>query len=578
MIRKFSLDDLTIVIPFRQDSKRRYINLKYVIKYLKNNFDNLKIIIGEIDKKPKLKNYHGCDYVFLKTERDFVQKTKILNLLIHLAKTNIICSYDCDILLNPLDIVKSYNLIKFKQIDFALPYNRHIRSIRGKDTKRIFKEIRCGGKNPFFLNYISHTHGAVGGAFIFDKEKFINFGMENEEFEGWGYEDDERYYRLTKLDNIIHCMDYPAYHLYHPRNKFAQNIFSEQSKLNKTILENNILNKSKKEIVKIIKNWNWCLVKPNIKTSKNKANIRIAFYSIYSDKETTLKVVNKYTPNLDFKFENLKLVKDNENYDFIVTNYAFQNLDDDIVKHKGIVIQSEPKWFRELMFPKNYINPREGIDCYKLFSIEKYHTLDFHWCCFDSTYTQIKNRYLELFSRNHDRITSIVSNKFVNMDGLNYLNRIKFLQYLDKLESCFIYGQLNKEFENEITTEILKSLKNFNGKCESKEQQLINSEYNFDAENCCEKNYFTEKAFGGILCDSLTFYYGCPNIEKFIDSRCYIKIDLNNLEESFETVKKCIRDREIYKRLGIINYNKQLIIRKFNPLRILQEFIEDRYE
>ncbi len=579
-MESYNLHNLTIVIPFRLDVPQRVRNLKYIIKYLKNNF-NVRIIIGEIDQRPKLRKYFGCDYIFVKTSKTYFQKTKILNILIKLSNTKFVCSYDVDVLIDHRDIIKAYELLEFGKINFAFPYNRQIRMIRGKYTKKIFSIIDRK-ENPDFSNlisddYIFHTYGASGGCFIFNKQEFIKCGMENEHFEGWGYEDDERYNRLIKLDHVIYCMDYPAYHLYHKRDDTIQKISAEQSQKNKILLFDTVINKNKEELLSDIQKWEWCDNLPNIKTSKNIASIKIAFFSIYSDSNTTLQIINKYSSENNFQFKNLKLVKDTEDYDFIVTNYGFINLEEDLAKKKGIIIQSEPRWYRELAFPKEFIDPIEGVNCYKLFSIEKYHTLDFHWYGFDSNYTTIKNRYLDLSNKGYDKITAIVSNKLCDIEGLNYLKRIQFLSYLNKLDHCAIYGRMLPEFKDKESTSLLTNLSNYKGMCESKEEALLNSDYNFDAENCYEENYFTEKAFGGILCDSVTFYDGCPNLEKFIDPRCFIRIKLNNLEESFEIVTKAIRDKENMKRLGYINTFKQIFVKRFNPLRILKEFIEDRY-
>lgn len=577
-----SLNDLTIVIPFKLDVKERIRNLKFLVTYLRNNFENVKIIIGEVDKKPKLKKYFGCDYIFLRTESDLFQKTKVLNLLINESHTKFVCSHDVDILLNPLDIVKAYRLLSENKINFAFPYNRIIYCIRGKYNRMVFRMIR--DKQPVCFPKIDlrfHTFGAPGGAFIFNKNEFIRCGMENENFEGWGFEDDERYYRLIKLNHIVYCMDNPAYHLHHQRKKY-QRIDSDQGIKNKKILFDTILSKNKNELVKEITRWNWVSSTPYtpiIKTTRNRAKIRVAFYSIYSGPQVTLDVVNRYTPNNDYKFDKLRLVKSTEDYDFIVTNFGFPDFDPDIAKTKGIIIQSEPRWFRKALFPSNLVDPVEGKDCYKLFSISKYHSLDFHWAEFTSTYTEIKDRYLDLDKIHRIKFVSVISNKFVEgIEGLNYLKRVKFLQYLDKLDNWSFYGRLFKEFDQYDTTKILMQLSNFRGPCQNKESILMDSLYNFDAENCCEENYFTEKAFGGILCTSLTFYDGCPNLEKFIDPRCFIRINLNNMDESLEIVKRSIFDNEFGKRLGFISTYKQILIRKFNPLRILQDFIEDKYE
>jgi hypothetical protein len=48
-------------------------------------------------------------------------------------------------------------------------------------------------------------------------------------------------------------------------------------------------------------------------------------------------------------------------------------------------------------------------------------------------------------------------------------------------------------------------------------------------ENNFERNYITEKLWEPILCETLVFYYGCPNITDYINKDRILIIE--NLEE-----------------------------------------------
>lgn len=71
----------------------------------------------------------------------------------------------------------------------------------------------------------------------------------------------------------------------------------------------------------------------------------------------------------------------------------------------------------------------------------------------------------------------------------------------------------------------------YKGKLDSKSSGLINYEYSIAIENCCEKNYVTEKLFDCFLCDTIPIYYGCPNITGIYDSNSYHILDVNNSME-----------------------------------------------
>ena len=61
--------------------------------------------------------------------------------------------------------------------------------------------------------------GAVGGAVFAQTEKYLQAGMENEDFYGWGLEDGERHYRWLSFGYRIYRSEGCLFHLSHPRIK-----------------------------------------------------------------------------------------------------------------------------------------------------------------------------------------------------------------------------------------------------------------------------------------------------------------------------------------------------------------------
>ena len=57
----------------------------------------------------------------------------------------------------------------------------------------------------------------VGGAFLANLKSYIDAGLENESFYGWGLEDGERYYRWENLGYKIKRVSGPLFHLSHSR-------------------------------------------------------------------------------------------------------------------------------------------------------------------------------------------------------------------------------------------------------------------------------------------------------------------------------------------------------------------------
>jgi predicted glycosyltransferase involved in capsule biosynthesis len=58
---------------------------------------------------------------------------------------------------------------------------------------------------------------AVGGAFFVNRSKYIEAGLENENFYGWGLEDGERFVRWNKLGYKVQRVNGVLFHLSHER-------------------------------------------------------------------------------------------------------------------------------------------------------------------------------------------------------------------------------------------------------------------------------------------------------------------------------------------------------------------------
>jgi len=102
--------------------------------------------------------------------------------------------------------------------------------------------------------------------------------------------------------------------------------------------------------------------------------------------------------------------------------------------------------------------------------------------------------------------------------------------------------------------------------------------YSFAAENNSENGYATEKIWEPILCECLCFYWGCPNLEDYIDSRAFVRLPLDNFEESLLIIKKAIEEDWWTQRIDIIRQEKHRILNEhgFFPTleRIIQNFLE----
>jgi hypothetical protein len=83
-------------------------------------------------------------------------------------------------------------------------------------------------------------------------------------------------------------------------------------------------------------------------------------------------------------------------------------------------------------------------------------------------------------------------------------------------------------------------------------------------ENNQETNFITEKIWESLLCETLCFYWGCPNLSDYIHPLAYIELDMNDFEKSFQIMKNAIENNEWEKRLPIIREEKKKVLNCYN--------------
>ena len=98
--------------------------------------------------------------------------------------------------------------------------------------------------------------------------------------------------------------------------------------------------------------------------------------------------------------------------------------------------------------------------------------------------------------------------------------------------------------------------------------------YCFSAENNAENDYATEKIYEPIFCECLCFYWGCPNLEEFLNPLVFVRLDLNDVEGSIALVKKAIEEDWWSQRIDIIRQEKNKIINDLGFFHKLKKIID----
>lgn len=101
---------------------------------------------------------------------------------------------------------------------------------------------------------------------------------------------------------------------------------------------------------------------------------------------------------------------------------------------------------------------------------------------------------------------------------------------------------------------------------EDKADALDQYKYHIAIENFYGPHHWTEKLADPFLGACMPVYYGCPNAELYFPEESFLRIDINDLEESFETIRKAITDKWYDKHLTAILESRRRIIEEYAPI------------
>jgi len=214
------LSDVTIVIPIRVESEERKNNLETILNVLNRDFST-SIIVREGDKKQKFYPPEGIDnliYEFVYDEEDTFNRTRHRNQLLHQAKTPYVGVWDTDAIAIPEQVAEAVNCLRQNKAVMVFPYDGRFYMLNEVLSKlfRKYMDYNILASTTGLMRSM-HGYNSLGGAFIVNKDEYLNAGGENENFCGWDAEDDERVKRMEVLGLAVFFAQGPMYHLWHPK-------------------------------------------------------------------------------------------------------------------------------------------------------------------------------------------------------------------------------------------------------------------------------------------------------------------------------------------------------------------------
>ena len=162
-------------------------------------------------------------------------------------------------------------------------------------------------------------------------------------------------------------------------------------------------------------------------------------------------------------------------------------------------------------------------------------------------------------SKFYDKVLSVVVSDRAVDEG--HKLRLDLIKDLDKRTDLgfdlHIYGKCKS-----------LNFKNYKGELPraTKDDGIFPYKYHFNAENHSYENYITEKFTDGIIGETVFFYWGCTNTEKYYDKNSFIKLSLKpeDRENDISMLKEAILNDEWSKRIDIIRKEKKKMYKVYN--------------
>jgi predicted glycosyltransferase involved in capsule biosynthesis len=202
----------TYVIGYRHRADRLQ-NLKRVLEWI-NGFNGVEVLLIEQDTHSKIKNLNlKAKHIFTKSSMPY-NRSWAFNVALKYCNSPIIVFGDSDLIMNPNEFIEGLKALQ--ENDMVSPYHSVVDldpKESGIDFNQILQINRAGrGENDNQKINIS------GGIAMFRRDAIQKIGGWNQNFLGWGGEDD---YQTLKIKNFLSWTElkYRCYHLYHAKEQ-----------------------------------------------------------------------------------------------------------------------------------------------------------------------------------------------------------------------------------------------------------------------------------------------------------------------------------------------------------------------
>lgn len=202
----------TYVIGYRHRMDRLQ-NLKRVLEWI-NGFNGVEVLLIEQDTHSKIENLNlRAKHIFVKSDMPY-NRSWAFNIAIKYSTAPLIVFGDSDLIMNPNDFINGLKALQ--EYEMVSPYHTVV-DLEQQESNMDFNQILQISR-PGRGETDNQKINISGGIAMFRKESIMKIGGWNEDFIGWGGEDD---FQTIKVHKFLKWTELRArcYHLYHAKEQ-----------------------------------------------------------------------------------------------------------------------------------------------------------------------------------------------------------------------------------------------------------------------------------------------------------------------------------------------------------------------
>jgi hypothetical protein len=283
----------------------------------------------------------------------------------------------------------------------------------------------------------------------------------------------------------------------------------------------------------------------------NTPKIKIKLYWLYTPSDILIKFIQRLF-NCYEGYKNLIFITNDKEADFIIVIdglFKDEKIGEEDYK-KSIYIEGMHPKFRNYLpkewqtVPNNFLKVVKYIDNLNLGN------------CYLPRIIKYENN-----TQKENRISVILENNYVEIGNVK---KTDFTQYLDQKNiEIDVYG--NNKFH----------FKNYQGEINFFELDKAFDKYKYAiiTDNRDEPDFFSGNILDCILSETVPIYWGCPNIERWIDPNCFIRMEFSDFQKDYDKVKKILNNDVYNSKLIYLKKEKERILNSFQILENIFQII-----